>query len=600
MFLNCYANSHALHRHEFLQKVYEFSQAQYDLPCVLVGDFNEEPSTDFGAAMELSGFTISWPRDGLGSRWDQKQPRIIDFVLASHHQVSTVWSRPERWSDHRALEFVCDLRPDFNPQVTRFELVPCNVYLPTDPSAFPQWSRLLESAWNQNKDSWQAAETRMRRILDDSSLDPQTKADLIWKDFNVFVKAFLLQTARLSPVSMRATRRAKRGKGTPAVFRQINQAVRKPYDNGAPNRLRVLYRLLGRMQELAFRRIRQQAIPSELQLKLQRCPSWTPQLTIAEVKQQISDLETHQRESRIRHWENRLRGSQKEVFAWLKRVKSPPTHMIFNDEGELGLGEPAAVSTQDALEKIKSFWSTVWDRERSQNEILPEDYFQLWDIPARNPECWAPVDTESIIKSARRQKHKSGGTDGWTGTEVSLSPSCMWRDIAVLFGWFEVLGHFPQIWGEVRQAHLMKSHAPRSSDGAVPASKMRPIAVMSVWYRMYTGALLRTSQAQDWINSVLDPVQHGCRQKHDCLQAVVPLASAQAQGHFIWSLDLSQAFDRLRPEVALRSLTHFGFPSLLANAFQKIWSSQRRALQWQGESFPVPCMRQVAFRRVIR
>ena len=80
----------------------------------------------------------------------------------------------------------------------------------------------------------------------------------------------------------------------------------------------VLYKLLGRMQELAFRRIRQQVIPSELWLKLQRCPSWTPQLTIAEVKQQISDLETHQRVSRIRHWENRLRGPQREVFAWLK------------------------------------------------------------------------------------------------------------------------------------------------------------------------------------------------------------------------------------------------------------------------------------------
>ena len=76
----------------------------------LVGDFNEEPTTDFGAALELSGFSISWRRDGLGSRWDQKQPRIIDYVLASHRQVSKVWARPERWSDHRALEFVCDLR----------------------------------------------------------------------------------------------------------------------------------------------------------------------------------------------------------------------------------------------------------------------------------------------------------------------------------------------------------------------------------------------------------------------------------------------------------------------------------------------------------
>ena len=83
---------------------------------------------------------------------------------------------------------------------------------------------------------------------------------------------------------------------------------------------------------------------------------------------------------------------------------------------------------------------------------------------------------------------------------------------------------------------------------------------------------------------------HTCRQKHDCLQAVVPLASAQAKGHFIWSLDLSQAFDRLRPGVALRSLKQFGFPPHLANAFQRIWSSQRRVLQWQGESLPTSCL----------
>ena len=109
----------------------------------------------------------------------------------------------------------------------------------------------------------------MRRILDDSSLDPQTKADLIWKDFNVFVEAFCCKLL-VSLLRRCATRRAKRRKGTPAVFRQINQAVRKPYENGTPNRLTVLYKLLGRRQELAFRRIRQQAIPSELWLKLQR------------------------------------------------------------------------------------------------------------------------------------------------------------------------------------------------------------------------------------------------------------------------------------------------------------------------------------------
>lgn len=82
---------------------------------------------------------------------------------------------------------------------------------------------------------------------------------------------------------------------------------------------------------------------------------------------------------------------------------------------------------------------------------------------------------------------------------------------------------------------------------AVPTSKMRPISILSTWWRIFIHAKLSSDAAQQWYQQQLQPQQHGCRKGKKAVTALIPLATAKAKGHFLASLDFSQAFDRTRP-----------------------------------------------------
>ena len=80
--------------------------------------------------------------------------------------------------------------------------------------------------------------------------------------------------------------------------------------------------------------------------------------------------------------------------------------------------------------------------------------------------------------------------------------------------------------------------------------------------------------------------QHGSRRKRDATSSLVGLAEAHASNQFIASLDLSQAFDRIRPARAVACLIHYGFPLKLAKAVEKLWQNQQRFLGWSSECRP--------------
>lgn len=68
--MNCYARQ----RNTFLQNVFEWTQAQGRMPFLLGGDWNVEPeSSSLVRALVSQGANLSYPQDGLGSRWGQKR-----------------------------------------------------------------------------------------------------------------------------------------------------------------------------------------------------------------------------------------------------------------------------------------------------------------------------------------------------------------------------------------------------------------------------------------------------------------------------------------------------------------------------------------------
>ena len=126
-----------------------------------------------------------------------------------------------------------------------------------------------------------------------------------------------------------------------------------------------------------------------------------------------------------------------------------------------------------------------------------------------------------------------------------------------MFDFLEQLATFPETWQEVRQVHISKPGQRRPGDRAVPVSKLRPIAVLNIFWRIYIAARLQTMEAQQWYQDQLIPEQDGCVKKKDAASAVIGVAEDQAKGRYLCSLDLKQAFDTVRSDRALQTLVFF-------------------------------------------
>ena len=72
------------------------------------------------------------------------------------------------------------------------------------------------------------------------------------------------------------------------------------------------------------------------------------------------------------------------------------------------------------------------------------------------------------------------------------------------------------------------------------------------------------------------------------LSDVLELEHEASAGSFLGTLDLSKAFDHLRPATAVAVLQHAGFPKALAKGLGTLWGQQQRVITWQGLSSDRP------------
>lgn len=562
-------------RPAFYNLLFEQLQAHCRLPFLILGDWNEQPAdSPISQALSSQGFEVCSPEDGMGSRWGSQ--RIIDFVMGRPGLVRDLKALDAKMSDHRAFSFQISV-PDAQTTPS-YEIRPCNVYLPKDPDMFPNWTEELSIAWKVKLPTWNRVIEQLRNIASDTNQSEQARADTMWKKMNEHLESFLLTTARNTSIDMQVIKKPTRIKGSEVQSRQINRATSQPYDGGACNILRVLRRLWGRLKQFEHRQHHNQIIDKKLKDKIFHSPHWTPGTRAQDIEQQINKLENQQRTDRLRNWRNRLRLSEKETYRWMRSNPLPASHNVFEDDQSEN--DPASVSSTETREKIHNYWTRIWHRTDDDSALSASDYLVQNQVPARPQQHWHPVPFDMFLKAARKQKSKAGGADGWHGTEMALFPEAMWESLSEFYHLLENLGAFPQIWSQIRQTHIPKPGKQREVDKASPVSKLRPISVMSIWWQIFITARLQTEEAQTWYNQQLAPQQFGCRRKRNALSAVVALTEAQTKGHFLATLDLSQAFDRIRPQRALDTLKHYGFPQKLAAAVAGLWFNQQRILMW--------------------
>ena len=209
-----------------------------------------------------------------------------------------------------------------------------------------------------------------------------------------------------------------------------------------------------------------------------------------------------------------------------------------------------------------------------------------FDGPKREPQQWEHVSAKNMFQAAVAQKNKAAGPDGWSGTELALFPFPMWQDLTSAFVWWERLECFPEPWQNVFQVHIPKTGELRPKDLALPASKLRPISLMSCFWRIYIQARFSGSDEQHWLDSHLHHSQHGGRKKHDSAVAFTLIAERYAMGDYVGTLDLTRAFDHVDPQIAIDTLEWYGCPSFLTKGIALIWQNQRRFLKWRRGVLP--------------
>ena len=143
----------------------------------------------------------------------------------------------------------------------------------------------------------------------------------------------------------------------------------------------------------------------------------------------------------------------------------------------------------------------------------------------------------------------------------------------------EATGFVPSQWRSMRQQHLPKPGKGLREDGATDAETLRPVAILSVWWRLWGSARVRTTQVKAWTTTWLPAEAHGGKPACEVLDAVLPLLERTDDDEYLGSFDYSLAFDFTHPRMALDLFKHFGLPPGILGMLQGVWCDQVGYLQ---------------------
>ena len=143
---------------------------------------------------------------------------------------------------------------------------------------------------------------------------------------------------------------------------------------------------------------------------------------------------------------------------------------------------------------------------------------------------WTYSTPRPLFLLPRSKKGKSGSLDGWGGTEVALWPVSMWTSLHGFPTHADTFPAVPAEWAILKQAHIPKDKPGTAQDGACKcASTLRPISVLSVFWRIWISAKMKLPELQTWYDSVLCPSQYGCRRKTRCAAGADPYGADPLQ-----------------------------------------------------------------------
>jgi hypothetical protein len=319
-----------------------------------------------------------------------------------------------------------------------------------------------------------------------------------------------------------------------------------------------LKRLLLRQNSVGLSAVQNQELAA---LKVQLTKHFGDALTlrhlvvhIADIQRDLHSVESSQRNHSIASWRHKMVTSDAELSRWLKNRSANCAASVIDQSGYV------TESDVEAAAAVSNFWSDFWQRARARQPSFSDRVASLLaGLPSFQVCQWDPPSA-SLLQSTARGGRGSHGPDGWVAREIGSLPLPVFELFSLLGARWMQSAQVPGQFLESRMISLVKPG--KIVDHTIGVDNLRPITVLSCWYRIWASAWIKNS-LKDWMR-IHVPAHFAVAHATACGQVAVDLLDNLMSAGYLASLDYSKAFDLLDPLVTRSLLLHLGWdPSLL-------------------------------------
>ena len=198
---------------------------------------------------------------------------------------------------------------------------------------------------------------------------------------------------------------------------------------------------------------------------------------------------------------------------------------------------------------------------------------------------WANPTQEAILQKMR-EATGAGSPDGWHGQEIRHFP----KEVAGMFG--KITARWrrarkaPRAVKIARQCNLVKESKIKTDRNTIEAGDLRPISVISVWWRVYTSCWVTSEQITQWKRHYIPKeVVYDGQCTESCAANVFDNFCRLG---FLATLDFSLCYDHIDPRLVCDAIKKLGIPGDLAELLEDVWTQIERYVLFEGNCSKAP------------
>ena len=563
---------------------------------VILGDFNEEPNESLGDLFGKFGAKYLGPPSEQATRWEGR--RCIDWIMGSSSRISSVKLQSDVvLSDHQGILF--HFQPGGLQDQRKGRLKPAP-YWPRPPDIDSDtWQEALTKAWNEHVTGLEEFQ-RLCEYCDNDIPLLQNEIQTQWNCFmsclsSCFMKAIrnLHDLNQNSPHLDRFLRRAgAKTKGQIAQFQWITEQAAQSNHPTEGERTRKLRRHLARCYELLRccnnhkepdPRLLQRVLKNE-STDIPGGPVLAQKVSrlIESSKHQLEALQNADKTAKLAAWKAKVNDpTLKGLGRWIRARENSIQAFTLQHQGR------QMEHRTEVARQFGDFWKQVW----SDNEVdhtqaanaLAQDFVSSGLDPLEHE--WQDLSLKDLWTSIRNAGG-AAGPDHWSSEEVKHIPVPAIEYFLKITRDWNSSGCIPQQLKEVKQVAIPKNHKIRN--GFLDLKDVRPISICSIWWRVYASAFVKAKGTRDWCAKFIHPAVSIGKGAKGAEEMASDLQEALMSGGFAASLDWTQAYDRMKPEITTKVLTHLGFPPGFVAILTAAWTEQVRWICYDGHTHPSP------------